>query len=326
MSISKREQIERLEMAPALKQLMDTIVNTPTNQLVPVLALNMRWERPEGDLLQWVPVLNRFDEVLEAITTRYGLDETYPRLQVFSPEDEAVASAVLQYTFLILDHCLDRQLYNSGERIYALLQTPTVLVRLYATQVAVLLGERYARTSHAKFAAPKPARHTVLDLSLSYPPQLPSKYAQQVTKMPNSDAQPTILNDTYAYIDTLNHAKNYPKEWKRLHYEYYYEAENDDTTKTTSKKPREGLTQFTLSEQEVHQLSYQQILDRALEAVPPAHWPTVLLAAATAKAFNLNLYEALDLRAQLLATKAYGVAFLTNACLNQFVASKLFEA
>lgn len=326
MSISKREQIERLEMAPALKQLMDTIVNTPTNQLVPVLALNMRWERPEGDLLQWVPVLNRFDEVLEAITTRYGLDETYPRLQVFSPEDEAVASAVLQYTFLILDHCLDRQLYNSGERIYALLQTPTVLVRLYATQVAVLLGERYARTSHAKFAAPKPARHTVLDLCLSYPPQLPSKYAQQVTKMPNSDAQPTILNDTYAYIDTLNPAKNYPKEWKRLHYEYYYEAENDDSTKTTSKKPREGLTQFTLSEQEVHQLSYQQILDRALEAVPPAHWPTVLLAAATAKAFNLNLYEALDLRAQLLATKAYGVAFLTNACLNQFVASKLFEA
>src|SRR5699024_7806997 len=111
---------------------------------------------PRGDLFHWVPVLNRFDEIFEAKCKEYELDQDCPKLCEMITKDKDLVSSCLKFTHLLLEHCANRSIYSSSNRIFQLINSPTVEVRLCALEVGLSLAERYVQTNSNKYSASKP--------------------------------------------------------------------------------------------------------------------------------------------------------------------------
>lgn len=92
---------------------------------------------------------------------------------MISQQDEELLVACLRFTYTLLDHCSDKQVYSSSERIYDLINSPSLEIRLRALEVAVVLAEKYVQTSSSRFSAPKNIKNKVLEIAKSYPPLVP---------------------------------------------------------------------------------------------------------------------------------------------------------
>jgi E3 ubiquitin-protein ligase HUWE1 len=332
-----------MEMAKPLKSLIVQLETCPLEAFPAHLNENLAWNRPKGDLLHWVPVINRIDEIFENIIKKYGLDNEFVKLDLFSPQDTVLVVACLDFTYTLLENSKldhDRPIYSSSDRVFDLIKTPTIDVRLKALEVAVLIGERFERTSSSKYSLPKSTKSKVLQIAHSFPPPVPANYNLKFQdNSKKSQSSPTVIGDNYSYIDTININKKYPSKWKHINYSYFKSVmtnnskSSDQSPKKTSESRKsaksltknEGISSFVLSEDAIRKLSFQQILDRASEAVPKQHWFELSLIAATAKAFNSNSYESLKLREKLLRMKCLSIGFLTCMCNSNYTSSKLFE-
>lgn len=347
MIIKRRDHLERMVMAKPLETIIKSLVDCPIKDFPALLNANLVWNRPKGDLLHWVNVLNKIDEIFEEIINKYGLGDEHTKLQLFSKSDTELVISCLDFTYTLLENSKpdsDRPIYSSSERIFDLINTPTIDVRLKAMEVAVLIGERFAKTSSSKYAAPKIVKARVLTLAHSYPPVLPPNFSQKFANKDNTDDPnsniPTIIGDSCSYLDTITSNKLLPSKWKSLHYNYFNSVmtsniknKNDDKKLSKSKTnksesnitPTEGVAAFILSEEMVHKLSYEQILDKATESVPEQYWFEIGLMAANAKAFNTTSFDSMNLREKLLRIKCLSIGFITCMCNSQYSSSKLFE-
>lgn len=133
-----------------------------------------RWPFPRGDIYHWIPLLNRFDNILEQFTADYGLQEgpqTRPfgrallekgvahgnkaaTIQGTSQEeldalgygcdgDRQLAEAIIVFTRVLLENCGNRSLYNSSDRLGELLNTTDLSLLSDALRLAVRLAQRY---------------------------------------------------------------------------------------------------------------------------------------------------------------------------------------
>ncbi|CAO2650868.1 Nn.00g091650.m01.CDS01 [Neocucurbitaria sp. VM-36] len=134
------------------------------------------WPFPRGDAYHWIPVLNRFDRILELFNQEYGLVDG-PQTQAFqrrillkgdteagsTSSEQATTDAVLDtlhlsqdgdrelielilgFTRMLLENCGNRSLYSSSERLDKLLNTTSTSL-LKAT---LRLGHRLAQRYHA---------------------------------------------------------------------------------------------------------------------------------------------------------------------------------
>ena len=133
-----------------------------------------RWPLPRGDLYHWIPLLNRFDNVLERFIKEYGLD-IGPQSQPFgnilllrgvaeeskacyvasaqqkdihymgfsTDGDRQLVEAILQFSRTLLENCGNRSLYGSSERLNNLLNTTSLPLLSTTLQLMVRLAQRY---------------------------------------------------------------------------------------------------------------------------------------------------------------------------------------
>lgn len=132
-----------------------------------------RWPFPRGDLYHWIPVLNRFDSILEAFCATYKLNEgfqtrdfacdlllnkgapvEYADEQPYDKErlvqlgykeegDRQLIISILTFTKVLLQHCGNRSIYASSPHLNDLLNSTDLNV-VYATlEVGLELAQRY---------------------------------------------------------------------------------------------------------------------------------------------------------------------------------------
>lgn len=163
-----------LTQSPWLKDYVQAASSTPL-PLIPgkLDEFPTRWPFPRGDLYHWIPLLNRFDNILEAFCATYKLQEgfqtrdfacdllmnkgapvEYCDEQAWSKErlvqlgykedgDCQLIISILKFTQVLLHHCGNRSIYASSQHLNDLLNT-TYLNVVYATlDVGLELAQRY---------------------------------------------------------------------------------------------------------------------------------------------------------------------------------------
>lgn len=345
MIISTRDHLEKMEKALPFQSLIDQIVNCNLGDLPNFLMKNMTWEKPTGDLFHWIPVLNRFDEILETQISKYGLDEEYPKLQVISDKDQEIIIACLRFSSLLLENCISTNIYASSDRIHQLILSPTIEVRLRALETAYAIAECYAQNSSNKLMSSKELKMKVLQIARSYPPQVPSSSFRKT----HNDGKEESDMDHYSLLDSLSTKKKYPTKWKLLDFHYYNQSgvemgknrtvsnedkkimHNKSKGHSSSRKSgkeagiHEGLESFQLSEESARKLSLEQIFDKAAESIPKEFWFKFSTSALVLKAFNQTSYDSIKLREKLMRMKCLSVAYICCMCPNEYAASKYFE-
>ncbi|KAI1428763.1 hypothetical protein F5Y12DRAFT_710709 [Xylaria sp. FL1777] len=157
-------------LTPWLQEFVDSATSKPLPLLPQVLAtFPSRWPFPRGDLYHWIPLLNRFDELLESFNATYKLNEG-PQSRDFGCEvllkntlelEEAEGSrdltalgyakdgdvylieSILKFSQMLLDHCGNRSIYASSAHLNDLLHTSDYRILIAALQVGVELAQRY---------------------------------------------------------------------------------------------------------------------------------------------------------------------------------------
>ena len=154
---------------------MSQALSIPISQLPKHLAsFPRRWPFPRGDLYHWIPLLNRFDTILEQFSQEYGLGsgpqtrqfgrtllargaaeenplvpiagtstEDLDKLGFESDGDRSLVDSILVFSRVLLENCGNRSLYNSSDRLGDILNTTDLSLLTSALHLAVRLAQRY---------------------------------------------------------------------------------------------------------------------------------------------------------------------------------------
>nr|XP_036576395.1 E3 ubiquitin-protein ligase huwe1 [Colletotrichum truncatum]KAF6783133.1 E3 ubiquitin-protein ligase huwe1 [Colletotrichum truncatum] len=173
--ITKQMQPKHAEtLSPWLKDFVTSACSTPLPLLPDHLSkFPTRWPFPRGDLYHWIPLLNRFDNILDCFCTTYNLDqgpqgrdfscdlllnrgtktesygdetwdgERLSKLGYKEDGDRQLIEAVLNFTRVLLEHCGNRSIYSSSMVLNKLLNTTVLSVLLATLQVSSELAQRY---------------------------------------------------------------------------------------------------------------------------------------------------------------------------------------
>ncbi|KAM5504407.1 E3 ubiquitin-protein ligase tom1 [Microsporum canis] len=161
-------------ISPAIAQFAKKAIEIPLAELPSYLVTFPRqWPFPRGDLYHWIGVLNRFDELLARVATKYGLDEG-PQSTPFGrhvlvedavstrlvsneqdceqklnqlglgPEgDRELVESILDFSRLLLEKCGNRSLFSSSERLNAFLNTTSLSLIQCTLRLSLCLAQRY---------------------------------------------------------------------------------------------------------------------------------------------------------------------------------------
>ncbi|KAI8947386.1 hypothetical protein F4801DRAFT_582436 [Xylaria longipes] len=169
--ITKAIQTKHKEtLTPWLQEFVDSATSKPLPLLPQVLAtFPSRWPFPRGDLYHWIPLLNRFDELLESFNTTYKLNEgpqsrdfglevllksgdeleeaerskTLAELGYKQDGDVYLIESILKFTQMLLDHCGNRSIYASSSHLNDLLNSTDYRILCATLKVGVELAQRY---------------------------------------------------------------------------------------------------------------------------------------------------------------------------------------
>ncbi|KAF9878931.1 ubiquitin-protein ligase [Colletotrichum karsti] len=173
--ITKQMQPKHAEtLSPWLKDFVTSACSTPLPLLPDHLSkFPTRWPFPRGDLYHWIPLLNRFDDILDCFCTTYGMDqgpqtrdfaydlllnkgtktesygdeawdtERLSKLGYKEDGDRQLIEAVLDFTRVLLEHCGNRSIYSSSMVLNKLLHTTALTVLLATLHVGSELAQRY---------------------------------------------------------------------------------------------------------------------------------------------------------------------------------------
>jgi len=164
----------RRPQSPWVKDYVLAAASTPL-PLIPAKLdeFPTRWPFPRGDLYHWIPLLNRFDSILESFCATYKLQEGYQmrdfacevllntgapveyadeqpytkeRLEQLGYKDDGdrqLIISILTFTKVLLQHCGNRSIYASSPHLNDLLNATDLHV-VYATlEVGLELAQRY---------------------------------------------------------------------------------------------------------------------------------------------------------------------------------------
>lgn len=159
-----------------------------------------KWPLPRGDLYHWIPLLNRFDTILEDFNKIYRLsdgaqtrdfgcdlllgggtpdeyhseekwdDQKLKAIGYGDDGDAQLVKAVLQFTRRLLSHCGNRSIYASSPQLNDLLNSTDLSVVHATLEVGLELAQRYQasvkRMSHPnrQFSNALLANHYNIDL------------------------------------------------------------------------------------------------------------------------------------------------------------------
>ena len=160
--------------SPALASFVITATDLPLSQLpAHLVTFPIQWPFPRGDLYHWIPLLNRFDNILEHFTQEYGLhcgpqtqpfaralllkgvteegndisaggsDELLDGLGFGVEGDRELVETILNFSRMLLENCGNRSLYNSSDRLGEILNTTSLSLLSCTLRLAVRLAQRY---------------------------------------------------------------------------------------------------------------------------------------------------------------------------------------
>ncbi|KAL6919421.1 hypothetical protein ACHAP8_002798 [Fusarium lateritium] len=168
------QQKHKDTLSPWLKAYVETTSTVPLPHLPKELAsFPSRWPFGRGDLYHWIPLLNRFDSILENFCATYKLNEG-PQARDFecnvllnqdkettfgsekqwsakeltdlgfsSDGDRQLVEVVLRFTRMLLEHCGNRSIYASSAHLNDLLHTTSLSVLIVTLEVGSELAQRY---------------------------------------------------------------------------------------------------------------------------------------------------------------------------------------
>ena len=160
--------------SPWVKDYVLAVASTPL-PLIPrkLDEFPTRWPFPRGDLYHWIPVLNRFDSILEAFCATYQLHDgfqtrdfacdlllnkgapvEYADDQSYSGErlaelgyredgDRQLIISILTFTKVLLQHCGNRSIYASSPHLNDLLNSTDLNIVYSTLEVGLELAQRY---------------------------------------------------------------------------------------------------------------------------------------------------------------------------------------
>lgn len=130
-----------------LQALVSQLSEMDGAQLAPALdEFSKEWSRPRGDLCAWVPLLNRFDDMLEEMVQKYGLSVPVPPPMPIEPADEKLLISILRFSAFLLQKCSNRGAYASADRVSNLIKCTSPFVLEAALRVCVELAQRFAQS------------------------------------------------------------------------------------------------------------------------------------------------------------------------------------
>ena len=91
--------------------LINTLIDTPTDDLAAFIAGIPEWRWPRSDLYAWIKVLNKFDDVLKDIIRDYDVDKL--QVNVFTPLTKATLLEILRFERMLLENSTSRKLFSS---------------------------------------------------------------------------------------------------------------------------------------------------------------------------------------------------------------------
>ncbi|OKL60102.1 hypothetical protein UA08_04763, partial [Talaromyces atroroseus] len=209
-------------ISPYLSEFIKLAINIPLAQLPSHLrTLPRTWPFPRGDLYHWIPLLDRFDDILASVIERYGLN-TGPQVTPFGryvlldapgvesgnvdevldslgygPEgDRELVEAILYFSQLLQEKCGNRSLYSSSDRLNDLLNTTSNSLLILTLRLALLLAQRYharqrnASTTH--FQQTLLAAHYNIDLDKVQKLASPFPRPTVFGKAPTAPSSPAV--------------------------------------------------------------------------------------------------------------------------------------
>ncbi|OAA54878.1 HECT protein [Cordyceps fumosorosea ARSEF 2679] len=173
--ITKEMQLKHRDtLSPWLKSYVEAAATIALPLLPQHLATYpTRWPFGRGDLYHWIPLLNRFDAILEAFCTTYKLnlgpqtddfdcfilrnlseqgafadekqwdDQELQKLGYSREGDRELVEAILSFSRLLLEHCGNRSIYASSAYLSDLLNSKPLSLLISALEVGSELAQRY---------------------------------------------------------------------------------------------------------------------------------------------------------------------------------------
>ncbi|WPH03394.1 Hypothetical protein R9X50_00627300 [Acrodontium crateriforme] len=187
-------------LSPAISEFVSEATSSPLHLLPSKLAsFPQQWPFPRGDLYHWIPLLDRFDHILELFNKEYALTEG-PQTQPFerrilqkgdaedgmpypsssadvaalesagftSEGDRELVESIVHFTRILLEHCGNRSLYASSAHVNNLLHTTSLSLLQTCLKLALRLAQRYQvaryKNSHPQAQALLLSIHYCFDL------------------------------------------------------------------------------------------------------------------------------------------------------------------
>ncbi|KAA8911552.1 DNA binding protein [Sphaerosporella brunnea] len=132
-------------LSPFIREFVATATSIPIPELVPYLSTFPRqWPFPRGDLYHWIPLLNRFDTILEEQVIKYKFKDG-PQTIPWELKDKDLVIGILDFTRLLVENCGNRSLYasSSEQHVGELLNSTDVDILLSALGLGWRLAQRY---------------------------------------------------------------------------------------------------------------------------------------------------------------------------------------
>lgn len=102
-------------------ELVSRLSNGTMEDMIAAIEKFGEWTWPKADFFHWIPVLNRFDSLLESICAEYDLKE--PQIKPFTVDAKRQLMAVLNFTRILWDNCSNRNIYASYEHLHLILHS-----------------------------------------------------------------------------------------------------------------------------------------------------------------------------------------------------------
>ncbi|KAJ1976936.1 E3 ubiquitin-protein ligase tom1 [Dimargaris xerosporica] len=157
MKINKQPNKTLAPLSADLLHLKTQLLEASVDAIPALIHTFKEWKYPRGDFFQWIPVLNRFDELLDEACRNHGL---YDGVQTrpFAESTCRLICAILWFTRMLMENCINRNLYNSFAQLRALLYTchigvleDTLYIVLRISQRMTMHHQRSSRSTLTQF-------------------------------------------------------------------------------------------------------------------------------------------------------------------------------
>ncbi|KAJ1950952.1 E3 ubiquitin-protein ligase tom1, partial [Linderina macrospora] len=143
MTKIKKQQHKRLNFPQQeIRHLREALENGPVDTLAGTLQEYSEWRFVRGDMYHWIKVLNRFDEILADVCSKYNL--SVPQARAFDSGTQKLLVAILSFSCLLLENCINRNLYSSTDRLDHLLNTSDHAVLECTLRILVRTAQRWS--------------------------------------------------------------------------------------------------------------------------------------------------------------------------------------